>query len=314
VLCEALIAWAPAARARRDLDEQLVAVGMRAGVAGAAFFVLFLSRVVLARPAVRLEVGAALALALGKLRALVLGRDAARGGARDAAALPRKGHAKMAQAWRKRWPELASTWRLLSVCARSRTGSWPRARRVHERERARSRPRSRAHERTSKRCTARMREQEPLQVDETSLRRYGKGVALLLSHSVLLEVGAHFGQRRRLQAGQRVLVNIELLPVEEVVEVASEEERNGARNGGLRLAKRRGLAAHLERHAGGVPQEQQAVGVAAVAHSKDATKARVQPLPSGLAVSASGKRASVCGLESAGARNHSRSCSCGRSS
>ena len=154
MLCEAFIAWAPAARAWRDLDEQLVAVGMRAGVAGAAFFVLFLSRGVLARPAVRLEVGAA--LALGKLRVLVLGRDAARSGTRDAAALLRKGHAKMAQAWRRRWPEPASTWRLSSVCARSRTGSRPRARRAElgACTSASARARARARARTSARVSA----------------------------------------------------------------------------------------------------------------------------------------------------------------
>ena len=55
VLREALRAWAPAARVWHDLGEQPTAEGMRAGVAGAAVFVLFLSRGVLERPAVRLD-------------------------------------------------------------------------------------------------------------------------------------------------------------------------------------------------------------------------------------------------------------------
>jgi hypothetical protein len=96
VLREALRAWAPAARVWHDLDEQPTTEGMRAGVAGAAVFVLFLSQSVLARPAVRLEVGAA--LALDKPLVFVLERDAAHGGAPDGATLLRQGRAQQAAA------------------------------------------------------------------------------------------------------------------------------------------------------------------------------------------------------------------------
>jgi hypothetical protein len=92
VLREALRTWAPAASVWHDLNEQPTAEGMLAGAAGAAVFLLFLSRSVLARPAVRLEVGTA--LALGKPLVLVLERDAVRGGAPDAAELLREGRAQ----------------------------------------------------------------------------------------------------------------------------------------------------------------------------------------------------------------------------
>ena len=117
VLREALRAWAPAARVWHDLDEQPTAEGMRAGVASAAVFVLFLSRSVLARPAVRHEVGTA--LALGKPFIYVLERDAARGGAPDAAALLREGREQQELALANAGDDAAAVERVRALEARA---------------------------------------------------------------------------------------------------------------------------------------------------------------------------------------------------